>query len=43
MGDNWEHAIDVVSVEDGSAKGKYPRVMTKLGASPPPYPDEDDM
>ena len=42
MGDNWEHVIDVVSVTETSAKGKYPRVMKKVGASPPQYPDEDE-
>jgi Plasmid pRiA4b ORF-3-like protein/Domain of unknown function (DUF6930) len=42
MGDNWEHVIDVVSVEEAPAKGKYPRVTKKVGASPPQYPDEDE-
>jgi hypothetical protein len=42
MGDNWQHVIDVMSVEEPSAKGKYPRVIEKVGASPPQYPDEDD-
>jgi len=43
MGDNWEHVIDVVSVEKTSARGKFPRVTQKVGASPPQYPDEDEL
>jgi hypothetical protein len=42
LGDNWEHVIEVVSVEETAPKGTYPRVTTKVGASPPQYPDEDD-
>ncbi|HXH09734.1 MAG TPA: plasmid pRiA4b ORF-3 family protein [Alphaproteobacteria bacterium] len=41
MGDNWEHAIEVVAIEERSTKGKYPRVTAKVGAAPPQYPDED--
>jgi hypothetical protein len=40
MGDNWEHAIEVVAVETRPTKGKYPRVTAKVGAAPPQYPDE---
>jgi hypothetical protein len=42
MGDNWEHVIDVVSVEEAAPKGKYPCVTKKVGASPPQYPEEDE-
>jgi hypothetical protein len=42
MGDNWEHVIDIVSVKDTAAKGKYPRLIKKVGASPPQYPDENE-
>jgi hypothetical protein len=41
MGDNWEHIIDVLAVEAGVAKGRYPRVVEKVGASPPQYPDDE--
>ena len=43
MGDNWEHVIEVVSVDETAAKGKFPRVTKKVGASPPQYPDEDEI
>ena len=43
MGDNWEHVIEVVSVEESTAKGKFPRVTKKVGISPPQYPGEDDI
>jgi hypothetical protein len=42
MGDNWEHVIDTVSVKATAAKGKYPRLIKKVGASPPQYPDENE-
>lgn len=41
LGDNWEHIIDVVAVEEGPVKGRYPRVVEKVGASPPQYPDDE--
>jgi hypothetical protein len=40
MGDNWEHVIEVVSTADRPGKGPYPRVVKKIGPSPPQYPDE---
>ena len=39
MGDNWAHVIEVVSTVDSPGKGKYPRVVKKMGPSPPQYPD----
>jgi hypothetical protein len=41
MGDNWEHIIDVLAVEAGAAQGRYPRVVEKVGASPPQYPGDE--
>lgn len=40
MGDNWAHVIEVVSVAESPGKGKYPRVVKKVGPSPPQYPDD---
>jgi hypothetical protein len=42
MGDYWEHVVEVITIEEGSVKGRYPRVIEKAGASPPQYPDDDE-
>lgn len=42
FGDDWMHQIDVVSIEDAPAKGKFPRVTARVGKSPPQYPDEEE-
>lgn len=42
MGDNWEHELDVSTIEAVPAKGKYPKIITKVGASPPQYPDLEE-
>jgi hypothetical protein len=39
FGDDWWHRIDVVSIEEESPPGKYPRVTARVGKSPPQYPD----
>jgi len=46
FGDDWWHRIEVVDVQNEVPKGKYPKVIERLGASPPQYPgmgvrDED--
>ena len=40
FGDDWWHQIDVEAIEDGDAEGKYPKVIKKVGASPPQYAEE---
>ena len=46
FGDDWWHRIMVVSTDDESDGGKYPRVTEVVGESPPQYPgleeNEDD-
>jgi len=42
FGDDWWHQISVVAVHDGPGSGKYPRVTSRVGDSPPQYPDWDD-
>lgn len=37
FGDNWWHAITVVEIDAGPARGKFPRVIAKVGKSPPQY------
>ena len=42
FGDDWHHQIGVVKVEDGTGDGEYPRVVKRVGASPPQYAGEDE-
>ncbi len=41
FGDDWWHQIDVESILDKAPKGKYPKVINRVGASPPQYADFD--
>ena len=38
--DNWQHQINVKSIEESVPQGKFPRVTKRVGASPPQYEDE---
>jgi hypothetical protein len=40
FGDDWWHQINVVAIDDKVAKGKYPKVVKRVGKSPPQYADE---
>ncbi|HEV3237580.1 MAG TPA: plasmid pRiA4b ORF-3 family protein [Gemmataceae bacterium] len=42
FGDEWEHEISVVRIEELTDKRKYPIILKKEGDSPPQYPDCDD-
>jgi len=37
FGDNWWHEIQVTGIEEASAKSRYPKVVKKVGESPPKY------
>jgi len=39
FGDDWWHQINVVSIEDKTPKGKYPKVVKRTGQSPSQYED----
>ena len=41
-GDEWIHKITISSIDDQIPDGKYPRVIKKIGASPPQYINEED-
>jgi len=41
FGDDWWHQINVVAVEDEAPRGKYPKVIRRVGESPPQYVDWD--
>lgn len=40
FGDDWWHQINVAAIEEKSS-GKYPRVIKRIGASPPQYERTD--
>ncbi len=42
FGDDWWHQIDVVAVEEKAVRGKFPKVVKRVGKSPPQYVDWDD-
>lgn len=42
MGDNWEHLIVVTAIGETPADGKYPKVVERVGRSPPQYPESDE-
>jgi hypothetical protein len=42
FGDDWQHRIDVEAIEHAPARGKFPRVIKRVGKSPPQYPDLDE-
>jgi hypothetical protein len=37
FGDDWWHQIDVEAVEDSVPGGDYPRIVKRIGESPPQY------
>jgi hypothetical protein len=42
FGDDWWHQIDVVAVEEKAARGKFPKMVKRVGKSPPQYADWDE-
>lgn len=42
FGDDWRHQINVVAVEDEAPWRKYPKVIRRVGESPPQYADWDE-
>ncbi len=42
LGDDWVHRVRVLAVEQRPGRGRYPKVVEKVGDSPPQYPDEED-
>lgn len=40
FGDDWWHQVNVMSIEQKSPTGIYPRVIERIGQSPPQYTDE---
>lgn len=42
FGDDWWHQVDVVAVEEKAVRGKFPKVIKRVGKSPPQYVDWDE-
>jgi hypothetical protein len=42
FGDDWWHQINVEAIEDGVPAGKLPKVIKRVGKSPPQYAEEDE-
>jgi Plasmid pRiA4b ORF-3-like protein len=42
FGDDWHHQIGVEGIDEGPGEGEYPRVVRRVGESPPQYPDSDE-
>jgi len=37
FGDDWWHQINVASIQSGTPKGEYPKVIERIGESPPQH------
>lgn len=42
FGDDWWHQINVVAMEEAVGRGKFPKVIKRVGQSPPQYVDWDE-
>ena len=42
FGDDWWHQINVIAIEQKTSKGKYPKITSRIGKSPPQYMDADE-
>ncbi|MDZ7291698.1 MAG: plasmid pRiA4b ORF-3 family protein [candidate division KSB1 bacterium] len=42
FGDDWQHQINVEAIEPAPTRGKFPRIIKRVGKSPPQYPDVDE-
>lgn len=42
FGDDWWHQINVISIKEEFPEGLYPKVIDRVGESPPQYPDFDE-
>jgi hypothetical protein len=42
FGDDWWHQINVEAIEEKVGRGKFPKVIKRIGKSPPQYVDWDE-
>ena len=43
FGDDWWHQVNVISIKEHIPTGNYPRIIERVGESPPQYADFDDQ
>ncbi|MEW6755843.1 MAG: hypothetical protein AB1505_33425 [Candidatus Latescibacterota bacterium] len=41
-GDDWWHQINVVAIDEKVPRGRFPRIVERVGESPPQYPDAEE-
>jgi hypothetical protein len=42
FGDDWRHQINVEAIGEPAPRARYPKVVKRVGASPPPYAEWDE-
>ncbi len=42
FGDDWWHQINVLAIGKKTLKGRYPKIINRVGQSPPQYMEVDD-
>ena len=42
FGDDWLHQINVVAIDEYSGSGRFPKIIRRVGESPPQYLDIED-
>lgn len=42
FGDDWWHQINVAGIEERGGRGKFPKMIKRVGKSPPQYVDWDE-
>jgi hypothetical protein len=42
FGDDWWHQINVIGIEEKRGRAKFPKVIKRVGKSPPQYVDWDE-
>ncbi len=43
FGDDWRHEIRVEAIESAPPKGRFPKVIVRVGESPPQYADPEEL
>jgi hypothetical protein len=43
FGDDWRHEIRVKAIESVPPKGRFPKVIARVGESPPQYADPEEL
>jgi hypothetical protein len=42
FGDDWWHQINVLTIEEKTPKGRYPKITDRVGQSPPQYMEMEE-